>query len=88
MGRKSIRTEHINDRTSLSLCKDGYWLYDKSRGMNLAMHTPTEKSALIEALEYYQSKLALVEASHRDLIKKVESFVNTVSSEEENWEMN
>ena len=64
---KAIRTEYINDKTHLSECHDGYWLYDENRGMNLAIRAESEKAALIEALEYYQEKAIALEAKNKHL---------------------
>jgi hypothetical protein len=53
----------------------GFWLYDKTRGMNLSMRALTPQLALVEALTYYQRRLAEVEAKHKDMSAKVEAFV-------------
>lgn len=53
----------------------GYWLYDKTRSMNLAMRAKTEREAFVIALQYYQKRLATVERDHTDLTQKVEAFV-------------
>lgn len=66
---------------TLSLCEYksgghlGFWLYDKTRGMNLAMRAKTDTDAFVEALTYYQNRLTTVEADHANLRKKVDSFV-------------
>ena len=65
--RKAIRTERINDKTHMSECHDGYWLYDENRGMNLSIRAESEKAALIEALEYYQGKVIYLEAENKHL---------------------
>lgn len=60
---------------------DGFWLYDKVLGMNLAMRAKTEREAFVEALEYYQRKLAESVDGLRCLTKKVRSFVQTMHDE-------
>ena len=55
----------INSETDITHCRDGFWLYDKNRGMNLAMRAPSERDALIGALEYYQARLNTVEAERK-----------------------
>lgn len=40
------------DTLNMVYCKDGFWLYDETRGMNLAMKQKSEREAFIEALEY------------------------------------
>lgn len=54
---------------------DGFWLYDKTRGMNLSMRAKTPQDALVEALNYYQRRLAKVETKYRELDAKVNAFV-------------
>lgn len=53
----------------------GFWLYDKTRGMNLSMRAKTERDALVEALSYYQEQLTKVEQAHLALTQKVDAFV-------------
>jgi hypothetical protein len=31
----------------------GFWLYDKTRGMNISMRAKSETDALVDALEYH-----------------------------------
>lgn len=78
MGKKAISNESINDQTDLTLCKDGYWLYDENMGMNLAMRAPTEKDALIEALEYYQNRLLQVESELKEKSQIIENTMNAL----------
>jgi hypothetical protein len=56
----------------------GFWLYDKTQGMNLAMRAPTERDAFVEALAYYQRTLSEVEARHAELRGAVDVFVGRV----------
>ena len=53
----------------------GFWLYDETRRMNLAMRAKTERDAFVEALHYYQKRLTEVEQAHRELTQKVDAFV-------------
>ena len=65
--------------STLELNKDNngeYWLYDYTRKMNLGMRAKTKEDAFIEALEYYQKRLAVVEREYAALSKKVETFVD------------
>ena len=75
--------EHINPETSLTECKDGFWLYDKNRGMNLAIRAESEKAALIEALEYYQNRLLEVEDRNKRLNKHITTFLEDLGIDEE-----
>lgn len=63
---------------SLQLTHDqtGFWLYDYTRGMNLAMRAESEQYAFIEALEYYQQRLYDVERQYKLLESKVNAFVS------------
>lgn len=69
-----------NEVLTLSINKDGYWLYDKRIKMNLSMRALTERSAFMEALAYYQKRLASVETLHNALRSRVHSFM-----ENERW---
>jgi hypothetical protein len=61
----------------------GFWLYDKTRGMNLAMRAKTERDAFVEALTYYQNRLGSVEYDYQELKHKVDVFVGQFTEEEE-----
>lgn len=68
---------------TLSLCEYkspkngsfGFWLYDETRGMNLAMRAKSSTDALVEALTYYQKRFAKVNEAHARLQEKVDAFV-------------
>ena len=62
----------------------GFWLYDKTRGMNLAMRAKSETAAFVKALQYYQKRLMEVEAEQRTLKTKVDTFIEQFVCEEEN----
>lgn len=83
-------SEHINDSLCLTNCthtyvdtkgvtkpggEHGWWLYDETFGMNLAMRAETEKAALIEALLYYQKRFIQERTMHENLQLKVNSFL-------------
>ena len=53
----------------------GFWLYDKTAGMNLSMKAKTERESFVDALTYYQKRLANVEKEHAILTSKVDAFV-------------
>ena len=59
----------------------GFWLYDKTRGMNLAIRAKTSQDAFVEALTYYQKRLSKVEQDHRELREKVDAFVSQFTEE-------
>jgi len=65
---------------TLTLCEyktggsKGFWLYDSTRGMNLAMRENTETDAFVEALDYYQTRLRTIEKDYSNLAKEVREF--------------
>lgn len=67
---------------TLTLCEytsggnKGFWLYDKTRGMNLGMRAKTAEDAFLECIKYYQKRLAEVENNHKVLSSKVQAFVS------------
>ena len=63
----------------LSERHDGFWLYDKTRGMNLAMQKATERDAFVSALKYYQERLAEVGGDLTTLRSHVATFVAHVA---------
>ena len=70
----------LTETISLTKQKDGFWLYDYTRGMNLAMRAETEQAAFIEALEYYQRRTKAVETKLRALETLVEGFNETTAA--------
>jgi len=73
---KYISSTKLSDTLTISKCNDGFWLYDKTRGMNLSMRAETETSALVEALGYYQGRLTEVERVYNKLQSRVDAFVD------------
>ena len=57
----------------------GFWLWDETRGMNLSMRAKTSTAAFVEALEYYQERLAEVESNYKSLSERVDAFVAQVA---------
>lgn len=84
MASKNVIQHHqLTESLGLTECVNGFWLYDETRGMNLAMKAKTERLAFTEALSYYQKRLQDVETSHKDLSLKVESFVSLFADKDE-----
>jgi len=83
MSTKAISTEDLSKTLHLSECRDGFWLYDDTRGMNLAMRAKTKDEALVDALDYYQSRLKEVETEYKLLKDKVDSFVNQFNEDDD-----
>ena len=83
MGGKILTNIKLNGTLELTEAKDGFWLYDETRGMNLAMRANTAQDAFVEALEYYQRRLNELERSYYSLHGKVETFVNSFTEDNE-----
>lgn len=69
-----------NETISLTKGEDGFWLYDHTRGMNLAMRASSETEAFVKAITYYQKRLMEVENYYRSLTRKVDDFIMDISS--------
>lgn len=82
---KTINHVQLTETLGLTECQDGFWLYDKTRGMNLSMRAKTPQDAFVEALGYYQRRLAEVEAKHHELETKVNAFVEQFIEPQEGW---
>lgn len=80
---KHISSVKLSETLTMSLCTDGYWLYDKTRGMNLSMRANTEQDAFVETLTYYQGRLKEVEEGFKSLQSKVDVFVSQFVEDEE-----
>ena len=83
MATKSIRNIKLTDNLTLSEYKDGYWLYDYTRGMNLSMRAKTQEDAFVEAITYYQKRTKKIEDELKKLNESVSVFINSVSDEDE-----
>jgi hypothetical protein len=78
---KAITTTKLSDTLTISEFRDGFWLYDATRGMNLAW-AKTKDDAFVEALTYYQKRLKEVEQDHANLASKVNAFIGQFHDEE------
>lgn len=72
---KTINHVQLTETLGLAERQDGFWLYDKTRGMNLSMRAKTPQDAFVEALGYYQRRLKTVEERLYELEEKVNAFV-------------
>jgi hypothetical protein len=78
-----MKHDNIFKTNTLNLSKghDGFWLWDDTRRMNLAMRAPNEREAFIRALLYYQDRLNTVESDLKELRNKVDSFLDQFNEE-------
>lgn len=81
---KVIQQNILTTNITMTECSDGWWLYDFTRGMNLAMRAKTSESALVDALTYYQNRLQKVEQDLKSITSKVEQFVNQFTEVDDN----
>lgn len=82
MARPPISHTQLSPTLGLSECHDGFWLYDTTQGMNLAMRAKTRDEAFIEALTYYQDRLKDVEGRLNTLSRHVADFIDKVSDDD------
>lgn len=80
---KYISHTQLSDTLSLTEYKDGFWLHDKTLGFNLSMRAKTPTDAFVEALTYYQERLAKVERAHGGLRASVDAFVAQFTDDED-----
>jgi hypothetical protein len=80
---KAIRNIIKLETLVLTEHTDGFWLYDYTVGMNLAMRAKTEQAAFIEALLYYQKRLTKLNADYKELDGKVETFLSMFRSDDD-----
>ena len=80
---KLSETLTLSEYTSPRNESFGFWLYDKTRGMNLSMRAKTAEDAFVAALTYYQKRLTEVEQAHRALTQKVDAFVAQFAEDED-----
>lgn len=78
MAQKAISKTKLSDTLSVAECKDGFWLYDETRGMHVAVRAKTERDAFIEALSYYQKRLSLTESRTKVLQQGIDNFIETI----------
>lgn len=76
-----------NDTITLTkpIDKEDFWLYDTTRGMNLAMGAKTEQEAFVLALTYYQKRLKAIETEYNLLKDKVDIFINGFMDEDKEF---
>lgn len=80
---KVLNHKVLSDTLAISECKDGWWLYDKTRGMNLSMKAESSEAAFLEALQYYQKRAQRIENDYKNLKAKVDHFVGQFADENE-----
>jgi len=82
MAVKAISSTKLTDTLTISECHDGYWLYDYTRGMNLAMRAKTERDAFIKAITYYQKLIIETNKELKNLNNAIDVFISSVEDNE------
>lgn len=54
----------------------GFWIYDRIAGMNLAMREPDRDKAFVDVIEYWQKRCISAEIEYESLHEKVDAFVS------------
>lgn len=72
---KIISSTELNSTLILNECTDGFWLYDKTQGMNLAMRAKSTTEAFVKALSYYQDSLSNIQTVYHELRLRVDAFI-------------
>lgn len=78
-----IRRIKLTSTLTITECKDGYSLYDYTRGMNLSMRAKTEQDAYVDAITYYQERCAEIEKKKKKLYDSVNNFIESLSDNDE-----
>ena len=76
--RAQISSQKLTETLTLIQWSDGYWIYDKTLCMHIAVKAPTAQAAATTAFAYYQRRLQQSEDKLNDLKSKVDFFVSTV----------
>lgn len=76
--RKIISSTKLTDTLSITLCKDGYWLFDKTRCRHLSVRAKTSEEAFVEAITYYQRRLIEIESDYKLLKSKVDEVWQSI----------
>lgn len=79
---KMIEHTVLDATLTLSEMTDGFWLYDKTQGMNIAMRYKSKEEALFKALKYHQQRHIELKAELRELQQKVDNFVSLFVEEQ------
>ena len=75
---KKYKPIFVNETIELSQGPDGFWLYDRTRGMNLSMRAVSEQQAFVNTIIYYQRRLTKIEKSYKSLNGFVNTFIEQV----------
>lgn len=80
---KPISVKNLSNTLKIVEYNDGFWLWDETQKMNLALRAKTDTEALVKAITYYQNRLCKIEQDYKNLSIKVDSFISQFVDEEE-----
>ena len=83
MARPPISSVSLSESLTLHQCHDGFWLWDDTQGMNLAMREKTAEAAFTRAIEYYQEHLKRKQEAFVELSAHVDHFVGQLRTIED-----
>jgi len=84
MGKPPDETTKLSDTLSLSEYKDpkngsfGFWLWDETVGMNLAMQARTREEAVLQALVYHQKARKRALEQRNELQAAIDGFLGSL----------
>jgi len=74
--QNAISSVKLNENLLLVEYRDGFWLYDKTKGLNISMRANTAIDALVEAICYYQNRLTTIENEYKETKFKIANFIS------------
>lgn len=75
---RCINSQELSATLMLRQYTDGWWLWDRTREMNLSMKAPSAQAAFVDCISYYQRRLTDVEQELLTLKLKVDAFIEEV----------
>ena len=84
MGKPPDENTKLSDTLTLSEYKNknsgdfGFWLWDETVGMNLAMRAKTREEAILQALEYHQKARKRALEQRNELQAAIDGFIGSL----------
>ena len=64
----------VIDGEKVPVSSEGFWIYDKTVKMNLAMRAETREAALLEVIHYYQKRCVNLLKERNELSSKIDTI--------------
>ena len=71
-----------DDTLSIVENKKGFWIHDKTRGINISMKEKDKDLAFFKALKYYQKRLLTVESELKEANTKLDDILSIIDVKE------